>query len=183
MTCDGVSCHFHTALIGNLGLAPARALHILVASFASRDDKLDIGACDGASMLNVFAALRRRLRFSAPYFTWTCVVLATELFIALAVDDGFVRPYAGDTLAVVLLYVALLSVLDVRQVHAALGALAIAWLVELGQYLHIVDRLGLADVTIARVVLGTFGDVHDLVAYTAALPLIALVERFADRSA
>jgi hypothetical protein len=134
-------------------------------------------------MLSVFAPLKRRLRFSAPHFAWTCVVLGTELFIALTVDDDFVRPYVGDTLAVVLVYVALLSVLDVRRPHAALGALAVAWLVELGQYLHIVDRLGLADVPVARVVLGTFGDVHDLVAYTAALPLIALVERFADRSA
>jgi hypothetical protein len=134
-------------------------------------------------MLNVLAWLKRLLRFSAPYFSWTCAVLATELFIALAVDDDFVRPYLGDTLAVVLLYVALLSVLDVRRLHAALGALAVAWLVEVGQYLHIVDRLGLTDVIVARVVLGTFGDVHDLVAYTAALPLIALAERFADRRA
>jgi hypothetical protein len=134
-------------------------------------------------MLIVFAALRRRLRFSAPYSTWTCAVLATELFIALAVDDDFVRPYVGDTLAVILLYVALLSVLDVRRMQAALGALAVAGLVELGQYLHIVDRLGLAELTVARVVLGTFGDVHDLVAYSAALPLIALAERFADRRA
>lgn len=134
-------------------------------------------------MLNVLASLKRRLRFCTPYFAWTCLVLATELFIALAVDDDFVRPYLGDTLAVVLVYVALLSVLDVRRVSAAFGALAVAWLVELGQYMQLVDRLGLADVTVARVVLGTFGDVHDLVAYTAALPLIALVESLADRRA
>jgi len=133
-------------------------------------------------MLNVLASLKRRLSFSARYFAWTCAVLATELFIALAVDDDFVRPYLGDTLAVVLVYVAVLSVLDVRRVSAALAALSVAWLVELGQYMHVVDRLGLADVTVARVVLGTFGDVHDLVAYTAALPVIALAERLADRS-
>ena len=132
-----------------------------------------------SSMLSALAFLKRRLRFSRPYFAWTCAVLVTELLIALAVDDDFVRPYLGDTLAVVLVYVTLLSVLDVRRVPAALGALAVAWLVELGQYMHVVDRLGLADVPVARVVLGTFGDVHDLVAYTAALPLIALAERIA----
>lgn len=126
---------------------------------------------------------KKNLRFSKPYFTWTCLVIATELYIALAVDDDFVRPYVGDTLAVVLLYVAVLCVLEVRRPSAALGALAVSWLVELGQYLRMVDRLGLADVTVARVVLGTFADAHDLVAYTAALPLIALAERLADRRA
>jgi hypothetical protein len=131
-------------------------------------------------MLTAITWLKRRMRFSACYFAWTCGVVAIELYIALAVDDAFVRPYVGDTLAVVLLYVAALSVLDVRRSGAALGALAVAWLVELGQYMHLVDRLGLAEVAFARVVLGTFGDVRDLVAYTAALPLIALTERVVD---
>lgn len=134
-------------------------------------------ACDRARMLT---SIKLRVRFSKRYFTWTCAVLAVELFIALALHDDFVRPYVGDTLAVVLVYAALLSVLEVRRVSAALGALVVAFTVELGQYVHIVDRLGLMDVTAARVVLGTFGDVHDLVAYTAALPVIAFAERVAD---
>jgi len=130
-------------------------------------------------MLSAMVWLKQRSRFSKHYFAWTCAVVATEAFIALALHDDFVRPYVGDTLAVVLLYVAQLSVLELRRSSAALGALAVACVVELGQCVHIVDRLGLADVAVARVVLGTFGDLHDVVAYTAALPLIALAERVA----
>jgi hypothetical protein len=62
-------------------------------------------------------------------------------------------------------------------VKVALGALAVALLVELAQAFSLVERLGLADVAFARVVLGTYCDVHDVLAYTAALPLLALAER------
>jgi hypothetical protein len=119
------------------------------------------------------------MRFSRGYLAWTGLVLATELFIALEMDDAFVRPYVGDTLAVVLLYAALRSVLELSGVAATLIALAIAYGVELAQYFHAVDRLGLSDVAFARVVLGTYCDPRDFLAYTAAVPLIALAERVA----
>jgi hypothetical protein len=104
-------------------------------------------------------------------------VLAAEVLIALWVRDAFVRPYVGDTLAVVLMYCAVLSVLELPRAKVALGALGCALVVELAQAFQLVERLGLADVAIARVVLGTYCDVRDVIAYTAALPLLALAER------
>lgn len=122
------------------------------------------------------AWLTAKLRLSKRYGAATLAVLAVELVIALLVRDAFVRPYVGDTLAVVLLYCAVLSVLELPRVKVALGALAVALLVELAQAFALVERLGLADVAFARVVLGTYCDVHDVIAYTAALPLLAFAE-------
>ena len=115
-------------------------------------------------------------RLSKGYCAAALLVLAIELVIALFVRDAFVRPYVGDTLAVVLLYTAALAVLELPRATVALGSLGVALLVDLGQGMGLLDWLGLADVTVARVVLGTFCDPHDCVAYAAALPLIALCD-------
>jgi hypothetical protein len=131
-------------------------------------------------MLNrSFAWLAARLRFSKRYGGAAIAVLAVELVIALFVRDAFIRPYVGDTLAVVLLYCTVLAALELPRAHVALGVLGVALLVELAQAFSLVERLGLADVAFARVVLGTYCDARDVLAYTAALPLLALAERAA----
>lgn len=127
--------------------------------------------------------LGSRLRLAKGYSASTLAVLAVEVVIALFVRDAFVRPYVGDTLAVALLYCAVLSVLELPRAKVALGALAVALLVELAQAFQLVERLGLADVAFARVVLGTYCDLRDVVAYAAALPLLALAERSATSGA
>ena len=101
-----------------------------------------------------------------------------EVAIALFVHDRFVRPYLGDSLAVVLVYCGIRTITRLG-VGAATGlALAIAFAVELGQAMNYVDRLGLGHVRWARIVLGTGFDVHDLLAYTAGAAAIVLVERW-----
>lgn len=128
------------------------------------------------------ARLARTTRLSRGYFSASAVVLVVELFIALELDDAFIRPFVGDTLAVVLLYTALLSAFELPRRATALAALGFAFAIELGQYFQLVRWLGLGDVAWARVALGTFCDPRDFVAYTAALPLIALAERVAKAS-
>ena len=118
-----------------------------------------------------------KLRFDRRYAALAVAVALTELAIACFVRDDFVRPYVGDTLAVILLYAAVLAVLDRPRAPVALFALAVACAIELGQALRLWARLGLEDNTVARVVLGTFYDPRDLLAYAAALPVIALYER------
>lgn len=120
--------------------------------------------------------LTNKLRFSKGYGAATLLVLAIEVVIALFVRDTFVRPYVGDTLSVVLLYGAVLTVLELPRAKVAIGSLAVALLIELGQGLGLLELLGLAEVTAARVILGTYCDPHDCVAYAAALPLIALAD-------
>jgi hypothetical protein len=118
-----------------------------------------------------------KLRFDRRYATLAAAIALTELLIAGFVRDRFVRPYLGDTLAVILLYAAVLSALELPRWRVALLAVSVGCALELGQALRLWAWLGLDEHAVASVVLGTFYDPRDLLAYAAALPLIAALER------
>ena len=92
-------------------------------------------------------------------------VFAIEVLIALFVRDALVRPYVGDVLAVVLVYLGLRAVTPLEVKPAVILALTIAVMVELGQLFHLLDALGLAHNRLARVVLGGVFDIRDLACY------------------
>ena len=111
------------------------------------------------------------------YAAAALAVFALEVVIALFVRDGFVRPYLGDSLAVVLVYLALRAVTPLRVLPAALTALAIGCAVEFGQWFGILDLLGLRSSVVARTLLGTDFAVADFAAYAAGALAVLVVER------
>ncbi len=110
------------------------------------------------------------------YRATTVVLLLTEVAIALFVRDSIVRPYAGDSLAVGLVYCALRGVTPLRIGPAMTITLAIAGGIEVGQWFGLVDRLGLGGNRIAAVVLGTGFDPRDFLAYGLGGAVILLAE-------
>ena len=108
------------------------------------------------------------------YLLAAFVVLGIEVAIALYMHDALIRPYVGDALAVVLVYLGLRGICQISVERAALIAFLVAVAIEFGQYLDILDKLGLAHNQIARIVLGTGFDPMDFVAYAAgALAMLA----------
>jgi Protein of unknown function (DUF2809) len=103
-------------------------------------------------------------------------LFAIEVVIALFVRDSFVRPYVGDALAVMLVYVALRAATPLRFVGAIAVALAIAFGVEVAQAFHLLDALGLGGNQLARIVFGGLFDWLDLAAYTAGAAVVVAVE-------
>ena len=95
-----------------------------------------------------------------------------EAGIALWVRDRFVRPYLGDVLAVVLVYLGLRAVTTLRVLPAALVALAVGVLVELGQAVDLLGHLGLTENRVASVVLGSAFSTGDLLCYAAGALLV-----------
>jgi hypothetical protein len=110
------------------------------------------------------------------YLVAAIVLLLVEIAIALFVKSGFVRHTLGDVLVVMLLYAALMAAIRLKPVLAALLCFAFACVVEGAQALNIVERLGLGDVALARIVIGTTFSPWDLVAYFAG----AIVAVFID---
>lgn len=109
------------------------------------------------------------------------LALVTEIGIARYVDDDLIRPYGGDSLAVVLVYLALRAVLPLR-VRAALAiALTVAVIVELGQWAQLLDVLGLRDNVLARTLLGGQFDLLDFVAYGSGAAVVLAVEAMRAR--
>lgn len=101
-------------------------------------------------------------------------VFLIEVVIALWWHDAFVRPYLGDVLAVIVVYLALRAVTRLDQIGAAGVAFAVAVAIELGQLIHVLDAIGLAGNRLARVVLGGVFDPVDLVCYLVGA-IVALV--------
>ncbi len=108
------------------------------------------------------------------------LLFAIELLIALFVRDAVIRPYIGDALAVVLVYLGL-RVFGLPVATAIVAALAIACAIEVGQYFHLIDRLHLRGRMWARFLLGGSFDLRDFAAYGLGAAVVALVETVRQR--
>jgi len=116
------------------------------------------------------------MTFRAPYALTALIVFAVEILIALFVHDQMIRPYIGDSLAVILLYLGLRAVTPLRVLPAVLVALTIAFAIEFSQMFHLIDGLGLRGNHIAGFILGGYFDVEDLGCYTAGALAGLIVE-------
>lgn len=110
------------------------------------------------------------------YLLALLVLLVVEVLIALFVHDQLVRPYVGDALAVVLVYVGLRGVTRISVPEGAITALAIAFAIEFGQYFHVLYYVGLGQSRLARIVLGSMFEVRDLFAYGVGIAGAMAVE-------
>jgi hypothetical protein len=122
------------------------------------------------------------MRFHRGYALLTLGLFLIEVCIALFVRDRFVRPYLGDTLAVILVYAALRATLRIDVIRAASIAFFIAVAIELGQLVGVLDLLGLQDNAFARLALGYGFEVKDIVAYAAGALVVVIAERLRQRS-
>lgn len=111
------------------------------------------------------------------YFFLALILFITEVLIALYVTDGFVRPYFGDFLVVILIYCFIKAFIPASPPKVAIAVLFFAFVVEVLQYLNLLDLLGLRQSSIARVVLGSSFEWIDMIAYTAGVVFVLFVER------
>lgn len=110
------------------------------------------------------------------YLGGAAVLLIAEVLIGLYVRDGFVRPYLGDVLVVVLLYCLVRVALPtgIRLLPLYLFILAAA--VETAQYLDILSLLGVGAGSPLRVVFGTSFSWADMLCYLAGAAVCAGVD-------
>ncbi|MEO9129768.1 MAG: DUF2809 domain-containing protein [Sphingomonas sp.] len=116
------------------------------------------------------------MTFRPSYALATIAVLGIEIVIARFVHDDFIRPYLGDSIAVVLVYLALRAATQSRMVVAVTIAFAFACAIEVGQFFHLVDVLGLGANRVARIVLGTTFGLTDFVAYVGGAAFVLAIE-------
>lgn len=110
--------------------------------------------------------LNRYLKFNSRALALFFVILAIEIVIALFFDDRFIRPFVGDVLVVALIFYLVKSIIDVADAKLAIGVLVFAWCVEFTQYFDLIGRLGLSNVKLAHIVIGSTFDPLDLLAYS-----------------
>jgi hypothetical protein len=114
--------------------------------------------------------------FRPAYAIVAIILFVIEVFIALSVRDGFVRPYVGDGLAVMLVYCALRTATPFGMIAAIITTLAFAFAIEFAQLFNLLDLTGLRGNGIVETVLGGAFDLLDLVAYAVGALIIAAAE-------
>ncbi|HWJ28378.1 MAG TPA: DUF2809 domain-containing protein [Flavisolibacter sp.] len=121
------------------------------------------------------------MTFRFKFFLFALFLFIIEVFIALYVHDRLIRPYGGDYLVVILIYCAVKSFIKAAPLKIAIGVLLFSYCVEILQYFHIVDRLGLSGNKIARIVIGYGFDWMDLLAYTFGISTVLFLERLSRK--
>ena len=115
-------------------------------------------------------------RFHKLYFLSALLLFVIEFIIGADVHDAVIRPYGGDFLVVILLYCLIKSFVNAPAFKTACSVLLFAYLVEISQYFHLVNLLGLQNSKIAKILLGTFFSFTDLLAYTLGILLVIIIE-------
>ena len=106
--------------------------------------------------------------------------MAIEIYIAIYVKSGFVRYYAGDVLAVILLYALARAIFSKPPSNLPLKIFAFAAALELAQHLGVVQILGIENKILKIMIGGTF-DLTDLLCYAAGCILAGAYEKFEKR--
>ena len=113
----------------------------------------------------------------------TIVLIMLEVLIALFVHDNFVRPYLGDVIVVVVVYCFVRIFIPEKVYLLPLYVFLFAVMVEVLQYFHIVDLLGLGNSTFFRILIGGVFDWKDILCYGVGCLLLGAFELFRFRRA
>jgi hypothetical protein len=116
------------------------------------------------------------LKFNRHYFIIAIIILLVEILIALFIHDTIIRPYIGDFLVVILIYCFVKSFLNTPIWSTALTVLLFSYAVEISQYFHIINKLGLQHSKLARIIMGTSFGWIDLAMYTAGIGVVIFFE-------
>jgi Protein of unknown function (DUF2809) len=117
------------------------------------------------------------LKFNRLYFLLAILLFGIEILIAKFAHDQIIRPYIGDLLVVILIYCFVKSFMDTRVIPTALSVLIFSYSIEVLQYFHVVNRLGLQNSKMARTIIGTSFEWIDLIAYTLGIALVLYFEK------
>ena len=125
-------------------------------------------------------AKRESLQTRLAFLDIAGVILVTEIYIAVCVKGGFVRHYAGDVLAVILLYALARAIFSVPPSNLPLKIFTFAAALEIAQYFGVVQILGIENKILKIMIGGTF-DLADLLCYAAGCILAGVYEKFEKR--
>ena len=116
------------------------------------------------------------LKFNRHYFIIAIIIFLVEILIAFFIHDTIIRPYIGDFLVVILIYCFVKSFLNTPVWSTAITVLLFSYTVEISQYFHIINKLGLQHSKLARIIMGTSFGWTDLAMYTAGIGVVIFIE-------
>ena len=121
--------------------------------------------------------MRRIFAFHPKYALAALILFMVEVLIAIFVHDGFVRPYLGDVIVILLIYCFFRAFFRIGVMPAVFLTVSFALTIEALQFFDLVDRLGLRDSRLATTVLGSSFSWADIVCYYIGGAVILVLER------
>lgn len=115
--------------------------------------------------------LKMRLAFLAVFV----LLFAVEVLIALFVHDDFVRPYVGDMIVTVVVWSFLRIIFPDRFKLMSLYVMFFAILVEVGQYFHYTELLGITNPVLVTM-MGTSFAWADIACYAVGCVIAAVAD-------
>lgn len=100
-----------------------------------------------------------------------------EVIIALFVNDSIIRPYGGDVLVVIMIYYFIKAFIETKSVYICISTLLFAYIVEILQYLKMVEILGVQNNKLLVTILGSSFSWGDMLAYTIGIAICYLINK------
>ena len=116
------------------------------------------------------------IRFHKKYAIIAIALFILEILIALYIHDAFIRPFGGDFLVVIFMYYTIRMVLNIQPITTAVAVLIISFGIEILQYFHFVEVLGLANNKLALIILGNSFSWLDLLMYLGGIITVYLID-------
>jgi hypothetical protein len=113
-----------------------------------------------------------RLIFNRKYFYLTVLLFLIEVYIAIFVNDRFIRPFGGDVLVVILIYCFVRAFWKINTNIAALSVFIFACAIEGLQYFNLIDRLGWRQYQLLVIIVGTTFSWEDILAYAIGTAIV-----------
>lgn len=117
------------------------------------------------------------MKINMKYIFAFLVLFITEIIIALFVNDAIIRPYVGDILVVILMYVLIRGIVQKSIKFLPVYLFLFAFTVELAQYYRIVYILHLQNNKVISTIIGTSFDIKDVLCYLIATVIIIIWEK------
>ncbi|MGL4772602.1 MAG: DUF2809 domain-containing protein [Clostridium sp.] len=118
------------------------------------------------------------MKINFKYLVSFVVIFFIEVLIALYINDDFIRPYVGDTLVIVLMYTFVRAIIKKKIKYLPIYLFGFATLVEVLQYLNIVEVLGLQNNRILAVAIGSTFDLKDVFCYLIGAIILMFWEKY-----
>jgi Protein of unknown function (DUF2809) len=114
--------------------------------------------------------------FNKRYFYFTLVLFLIEVFIAVFINDSFIRPFIGDVLVVILIYCFVRAFWNINSSITAISVFVFSCIIEVLQYFNFVNKLGLQNNKVLAVALGSSFDWKDIIAYAIGMIIVLVLE-------
>lgn len=110
------------------------------------------------------------------YLIGFIIIFLIEVFIAIYIHDNFIRPYIGDVLVIICIYLLAKAIFLNKFKHLSLYILILAIIVEIMQYFNLSNLISNNN-RVIKIILGSTFDIKDIICYVIGYTIIVLIER------